>query len=453
MGQPLLAWLVILGLVGFIIYRHATSRPESRQADQVVMVEGQARYMVGAATVLHGQEKILYDKASEFNRGSYAQRLRYVILGGDLVGPAEARDRLQRLAAGEDNAPAPTPKQQRLTELLLRLYTAYEAGHGPEVLSAEEQAEVRESLGWFGALALTPAGHSTKQERARVVGPAQRTAVGLIGYTVGMILLAGVGLLLGVAVFVLWLLGRLRAGFRPGSPYGGIYAETFALYLVLFVAAGFAFRWLQVRQDLAILFNGLAALVGLVALAWPVLRGVSWQQVRIDIGWRARRPGREILLGLGCYVTALPVMFGGVLVFVLLTHLLRQLGKEPEPPDHPLIGWVAHGGWWVRLQVAFDACVVAPLVEETMFRGVFYRHLREATGRLLPVLSVLASAVVVSLLFAAIHPQGLVFVPVLGGLAFVFCMAREWRGSLLAPIVAHGINNGVTLLLLLLLVG
>jgi membrane protease YdiL (CAAX protease family) len=54
-------------------------------------------------------------------------------------------------------------------------------------------------------------------------------------------------------------------------------------------------------------------------------------------------------------------------------------------------------------------------------------------------------------IFAAIHPQGLLFVPALGGLAVGFCLYREMRGSLIAPMVAHGINNAFTLALGLML--
>ena len=35
-------------------------------------------------------------------------------------------------------------------------------------------------------------------------------------------------------------------------------------------------------------------------------------------------------------------------------------------------------------------------------------------------------------------------------LAIAFCLAREWRRSLVAPMIAHGINNGVITLMLLL---
>lgn len=36
----------------------------------------------------------------------------------------------------------------------------------------------------------------------------------------------------------------------------------------------------------------------------------------------------------------------------------------------------------------------------------------------------------------------------LGTLAMVFAALREWRGSLIAPIAAHALNNGVMVLLM-----
>ena len=56
-----------------------------------------------------------------------------------------------------------------------------------------------------------------------------------------------------------------------------------------------------------------------------------------------------------------------------------------------------------------------------------------------------------SSVIAVIHPQGWLGVPPLMGLALVFALAREWRGSLLPPMIAHGINNGVSMTLLLVM--
>jgi membrane protease YdiL (CAAX protease family) len=61
---------------------------------------------------------------------------------------------------------------------------------------------------------------------------------------------------------------------------------------------------------------------------------------------------------------------------------------------------------------------------------------------------VVIAAVITSFVFAVIHPQGLLGVPVLMALALAFNLAREWRGTLVPAMVAHGINNGAVTLLL-----
>ncbi|HVS36573.1 MAG TPA: CPBP family intramembrane glutamic endopeptidase, partial [Gemmataceae bacterium] len=63
--------------------------------------------------------------------------------------------------------------------------------------------------------------------------------------------------------------------------------------------------------------------------------------------------------------------------------------------------------------------------------------------------SVTVSALVVSFVFAALHPQGLLAVPMLMALAFGFTAAREWRGSLIPSMTVHGLHNGVLMLLLI----
>ena len=87
--------------------------------------------------------------------------------------------------------------------------------------------------------------------------------------------------------------------------------------------------------------------------------------------------------------------------------------------------------WKARLEIFILACVVAPVVEETMFRGVLHRHLREATSRLGRGRSIFLSATLVGFVFAVIHPQGWLAVPALMAPAYAFTIAREWRGSLL----------------------
>jgi membrane protease YdiL (CAAX protease family) len=61
------------------------------------------------------------------------------------------------------------------------------------------------------------------------------------------------------------------------------------------------------------------------------------------------------------------------------------------------------------------------------------------------------SVVLVSFIFAAIHPQGWVAIPALMGIAVGMNLMREWRGSLLPSMLVHGISNGIVTSVLFLL--
>jgi membrane protease YdiL (CAAX protease family) len=175
------------------------------------------------------------------------------------------------------------------------------------------------------------------------------------------------------------------------------------------------------------------------AFAWPLLRGVSRAELRNGLGWhRGRGFWREAGAGVVGYLATLPVLAAGAVVTLILQ---RFSGSDAS---HPIVQEFGRGGWRT-VQLFVLAAVWAPIVEETMFRGALYHHLR-ARFRW-PV-----AAGVVALLFAAIHPQGWAGVPVLAAIAFSFAFIREWRGSIIAPVVAHAINNGaVTVLMILLL--
>ena len=49
-----------------------------------------------------------------------------------------------------------------------------------------------------------------------------------------------------VLLFILWVVGRLGGGLGPGSPYAGVYAETFALWMLLFLALGLAQAYVSI---------------------------------------------------------------------------------------------------------------------------------------------------------------------------------------------------------------
>ena len=86
-------------------------------------------------------------------------------------------------------------------------------------------------------------------------------------------------------------------------------------------------------------------------------------------------------------------MIFAALAILAVVKILQKTGRGDlfgpnGTPTHPVVFEVLHGGWPQWLQILFVASVMAPLLEETMFRGVLYRHLREATDRMGRVASV-----------------------------------------------------------------
>jgi membrane protease YdiL (CAAX protease family) len=89
-----------------------------------------------------------------------------------------------------------------------------------------------------------------------------------------------------------------------------------------------------------------------------------------------------------------------------------------------------------------SAGLVAPVVEESIFRGFLYGGLRVRVGKVL-------GAVVTSLVFAIFHGSLSAFLPLVV-LSGVLCYLYERTGSLCSPIVFHALFNGTTLIRLLL---
>lgn len=94
-----------------------------------------------------------------------------------------------------------------------------------------------------------------------------------------------------------------------------------------------------------------------------------------------------------------------------------------------------------ELALAFVVLVVvAPLVEETLFRGYLY-------GKLRPKIGHIGSMLLVSLCFAVLHGQANVGIDVFA-LSIVLCLLREYTGSIWAGVLLHALKNGLAFYLL-----
>lgn len=443
------AWLVILLVTGLIVTMHMSApRPEATGGQLAkTLFEFQVKYMLGATSILGDQAgEAIGQYLEEFKPTADWQRVRVAILVGELSGPDAAIERLRAIKGQSDSASVQSGENIPL-DLLIRLYRDYsEEDMSAPSVSERERRQLQSRLGWFGKLALAPP-DTQGPLREQVISSARWAFYAVV---IGVVLLGLVGLvgLFVLITFIALLFGGNLHGLDLSQGNGGAYAETFAVWLALFLGLNLLGGALFGSE--AVASTSLLSLAGsLLAIGWPVLRGVPWRQVREEIGWTAKRGlGTEVLAGIGCYAMAIPIL---ILTVLLTSFFLRFVGDnmaQGEAPVHPVAEWLVDGSWWQRVQLMLLACVAAPILEETIFRGFFYRHVREATGRMSTWGSVLLSALITSVFFAVLHPQGLLAAPGIIGIGLAFAFMREWRQSLIPSVLAHALNNAIIMIVL-----
>lgn len=190
------------------------------------------------------------------------------------------------------------------------------------------------------------------------------------------------------------------------------------------------------------LANGVGQVVGLSLLvgylAW---RHPGWRRiVRLP---KLRDLPRELGIGAALGIGATFAL--GVLVALVLEPLFRTVVHHDVTPAEQ-VGSDIRG--WEAAVFVLAVVVVAPVVEEFFFRGLFFRTLRDRYGFWI---GALGSAV----LFAMLHSgagslaSNLMLQIAIG--VFGVCLAAlyEWRGTLGANVAAHAAFNLVTVLTVL----
>lgn len=318
-------------------------------------------------------------------------------------------------------------------------------------LGAAELAELQMGLGpLFGPMVqlknLRLSGAAAEEIEA-LADSIERDAIAYVIFLGALLLAVIAATVAGLVMLILFIQqtasGRLPMRMGALQSPAGLHWETFALYLALMAFSPWLIRAIAPEA------GGLGAsfLIELfvpVVACYPLLAGASPADLRADLGL-GRGIGliRESLLGLLGYIAGLPLIGLALVALIILTKLL---GLEVEQGAHPIVYMIKGGqtSVGVILFALVLAVIIAPVLEEVMFRGYFYRALRSRLGA--P-----ASIAICSAFFAAVHPQGIIGFPLLFAIGAVLATLREWRGSLAAPIAAHACTNGVTMTLVLMM--
>ena len=139
-------------------------------------------------------------------------------------------------------------------------------------------------------------------------------------------------------------------------------------------------------------------------------------------------------------VFTLIILISVNMVSAISTTWLQNFWPVLEPQE-TVKAFQQSDGIGFKILVIFMAVVIAPLAEETLFRGFVYGVLKRYTDAPFAALSS-------SLMFAIVHLHVGSLLP-LWMLAVLFCLAYEITGCLLVPMMLHSTFNAVSIIAML----
>ncbi|MHB8995686.1 MAG: CPBP family glutamic-type intramembrane protease [Armatimonadota bacterium] len=395
------------------------------------VAEARALPAIGEASELRERAVAAYERVALAGRPNPLALHRLGVIYGERGYAAQAQQVLTQAAAVDETRAA--------------LYFALANLYGPDrskALPANIPARLEQQEQWLADLSLLAyykATHdSAMEEKMRLQQLRHSRVFGLQA----LALLTGYGLL-GLVGLIIALLLVIRRGFfvqRPRAPRPPVVVpwesldaiETVALlYFALAVGgvlAGLAMRQIPQSPAMDVTRAVVAALQYLLftgaVIAFILSRVRAPRNRRLKaLGVRTPRLPKLIAEGIGGYGVLLVILAVSGFGRTAMTGVL-QAGESFVMNVHTLPA---------KVLLFVLICVVAPVVEELIFRGFVYPGLRR---RMTVGAAVLSSA----LLFALMHnnPGALVPITLIG---IVLAVLYERNRSIIPAIVCHALNN------------
>jgi membrane protease YdiL (CAAX protease family) len=369
---------------------------------------------------------------------------------GEAAAPTEVPAR----ATATSPTPAPTLAEQELDTDIALVRTIWD--QGPEALTTEQADRLAQRHGWYAKLLTTHGQTFQEGQRAKMVANARWIVVLMLGAVIVFATAFFGGIIAAAVMGYLISQGKIKPLFRRPLPGGSIYLETAAVFVfsfLLFKLAGAPLLALVIKDQDSLMGAVLASQwLLLPTIFWPILRGVSFKQWRADVGI-APVEGRSILREIGAgifgYFAGLPILALAMVITILIVFGKALFsggfggggeGGAPTAPHNPIAEMISQAPLWQLVMLFALATVWAPIVEECIFRGCFFRHLRSRIG-------VLLAALLSAGAFAFMHGYAVLMLLPVFTIGFIFAFIREWRGSIVSTITAHALHNATVLTL------
>ncbi len=260
----------------------------------------------------------------------------------------------------------------------------------------------------------------------------------------GLILLAGFAVVasaIGGVVLLLHFVG-VQNGARPkGLPVafmskaaGDRFALRMAVYLLGFIGVSSVFSMVDLPVDPV--YTQVAALTVVLVGVFVMLRVPIFGQADPWTVMRGKKPKQGYLpAALTGWMANFPVL---IVTIMASSFLLRFL----PTPSHPVTNEISTTSNPLKLGLLLlTASVLAPVIEETCFRGLLFPAITARTGN--HWIGMVASG----FLFASIHPQGPGLWLALAGLGMLMAYLTYWTGSIVPGMILHGVHNGMILMM------
>ncbi len=330
----------------------------------------------------------------------------------------------------------------------------YEAGSAKDAGITDFEARLlKERHGFIGDLTLS------FNDPAKAAARRDFLSGGGFIIAFSLLFIAGfVGLVVaGIALLVVMLVAKpgvmILARESPNAPTpvrgGSLPIEIATLFIACFLTMALL---LGVARALApdSPAVGLAAItvpwaITALLLVYPIIRGVSWSDYRRTLGLTSGRGVlREAAWGVLGWVAAFPLLLCAVFASLVLGAIVELLFGSRGEPNMRIPEVLAHADVVSVLMLFALMTLWAPITEELVFRGGLFRQL---SPRMVPIVAMLLSSVC----FTIVHPYPVYLMLPVFTLGAMFAFLRHWRGSLIAPMVAHAMNNALVGVMVLLI--
>jgi len=224
-------------------------------------------------------------------------------------------------------------------------------------------------------------------------------------------------------------LSHLAGGLREQPRgYGG--AWTPALGLTVFMIGTLAWIGFVAMLDL-----GVRGVIGLPPLMAVMLdTAARMLPSLIVIGFLFKQPSHAIRV-MGLNRAPHPRMMLGMFALLLLADRALRLIPGAAGDGEPGGGLsLAEAGVNGLIFLVVSACIVAPIAEEILYRGVLFRSLGNRLG-------ILPAAILSSVIFSSIHFYGLYGFVSVAVFGFACAMLYAATGSLVSVILLHSLYN------------